>query len=602
VFQIDRNRSEQEGFEMTKHTIANLCLTMSLLLGVSVSLQAGNDEWTGGGPWTQKGLKYMGVNTLHPDTVYAVGYNDAEEGDSLIYMSTDGGTTWSSLWTGVDGPIERASYYGKDIAVHPVAPESVYALIRSTKRDTFLFIRSTNHGMRWKASYARVIEDGLCEFIAIDPVEPNRIYLSGENVPCYRSTDGGRTWDPSETPFLDPVRTNGFAINYLNNAVIYSGADTTVIKSTDYGASWEELPSGSPYKWSGMVQTQMSPDDTSTLWVASAHSSYKDLWRTTDCGQTWHEVGRFANDHSGAWFYRINPTDGGNLYVAAGDTFIYWTVDWGSQWYVLPGKLLNRPTGPMILDVISSPFDRIYTIMDGAVWTYTITDTFPPSFFNVTEWPDTNYQGPYPVAATVVDTFNETVGKNYGLADTTVLLHWQYRDVEADTTTLWYEARMRYYPSLDQWRESIPRVPLPSEYWDVRYYLSACDLLYNCSTWPEGAGPDDNFWEFRYTGIEEVPDAPTAHIFSLTPIAPNPAYGMIQIRYSLTERTHARLLVFNAAGQAVRRLVDEQRDAGDHLVIWDRTDDLGQKVSAGVYFYELRADGQRTARKMTVIQ
>ncbi len=589
---------------MNRYVVRGFCLVACMMVGLAVMAQAGNDEWTGGGPWTSRGLKYIGVNTLHPDTIYALGYNEVEEGDSLIYMSVDGGMTWKSLWTGVDDPIERVSYYAKDIAVHPAAPESVYALIRSTKRDTFLFIRSTNHGTRWKASYARVIEDGLCEFIAVDPVEPNRIYISGETVPCHYSTDGGRTWQDSDTPFADPVRTLGFAINYLNNKVIYSGADTTVIRSTDYGATWVELlPPGSSYKWSGMVQIQMSPDDTSTLWVASAHSSYKDLWQTNDCGQTWHEVGRFQNDHGGAWFFRIDPNDGDHLYVAAGDSFIYWSVDGGDQWQSLPGRLMNRPTGPMLLDVTQDPFHRIYTIMDEAAWAFTITDTVSPTFFTVTEWADTNYRGPYLVSATVVDTFNETVGKNYGLVDTTVTLHWQYRDVEADTTTLWYQVDMRYYPSLQQWRETIPAVPNPYAMWDMHYYLTACDSLFNCSEWPLGASPDGGFYIFRYTGVEETADEPgDARVFALAPVSPNPIHGLATIHYSVAEPGHVRLLIYNIVGQVVRTLVDDHMEPDGYTVHWDGKDSYGHAASAGVYFCRMEAGSYDATRKFTLMR
>ena len=69
---------------MNRYVVRGFCLVACMMVGLAVMAQAGNDEWTGGGPWTSRCLKYIGVNTLHPDTIYALGYNEVEEGDSLI--------------------------------------------------------------------------------------------------------------------------------------------------------------------------------------------------------------------------------------------------------------------------------------------------------------------------------------------------------------------------------------------------------------------------------------------------------------------------------------------------------------------------------------
>jgi photosystem II stability/assembly factor-like uncharacterized protein len=582
-----------------------LCLGTSLFCILGAPAQGGNDEWTGGGPWTNRGLKTFGVNSLHPDTFYAFGYNNPDEGDSLVYLSTDGGETWASLWQGVDNTIRAVAYYGKAVAIHPVAPETVYALIRSTARDTFMFVRSNDHGMTWKAAHARMIEDKVCEFIAIDPVEPNRIYLSGENVPCHYSTDGGRAWHDSETPFAGPVRTFGFAINPLNNAVIYSGADTTVIKSTDYGVNWDELPSGSSYMWGGMIQVQMSPDDTCTITVESGHSIYKDLWRSTDCGLTWKEVDRFQRDHGGAWFFQIDPYDGDHMFVAAGDTFIYWTIDGGGEWWVMPpGKLVDRPTGPMILSITNDLYNQLSIIIESKTWIYTITDTIAPTFFYATEYMDTTYWGPYPITASVVDTFNETVGKNYGIRDSSVVLHWQYHDLVEDTLSPWVGVPMTYDASEEEWWGTIPPVSYPYHDCGVHYFVSACDTMLNCSAWPEGADTSGGYWEFTYTysGVEELPGRRDGSTFFLHPVAPNPAQGPVTVRYSLAEQSPVRMLIYNIAGQVVRMLVDEPLGPGRYQTVWDGTDNTGREVPSGVYFCELRASGLRSTRKVMLLR
>jgi predicted outer membrane repeat protein len=83
---------------------------------------------------------------------------------------------------------------------------------------------------------------------------------------------------------------------------------------------------------------------------------------------------------------------------------------------------------------------------------------------------------------------------------------------------------------------------------------------------------------------------------------PNPTTGMTRISYSVP-RTGAPvyLEVFDAAGRLVKRLQDGQESAGVHEVVWHGDDDNGHRVAPGVYFYQLRWEGKRTARKLIMV-
>ena len=47
------------------------------------------------------------------------------------------------------------------------------------------------------------------------------------------------------------------------------------------------------------------------------------------------------------------------------------------------------------------------------------------------------------------------------------------------------------------------------------------------------------------------------------------------------------LKIYNILGQEVKTLVDEPKEAGAYTVTWDGTDEYGQMVTSGVYFYRL---------------
>lgn len=65
---------------------------------------------------------------------------------------------------------------------------------------------------------------------------------------------------------------------------------------------------------------------------------------------------------------------------------------------------------------------------------------------------------------------------------------------------------------------------------------------------------------------------------------PNPFNSRTLVEYSIRERTHVQISVFNVLGQLVTTLIDEVQDPGDHKVPYD-----GSGLSSGVYFFRIVA-------------
>lgn len=82
-------------------------------------------------------------------------------------------------------------------------------------------------------------------------------------------------------------------------------------------------------------------------------------------------------------------------------------------------------------------------------------------------------------------------------------------------------------------------------------------------------------------------EADIINIFLLFQNYPNPFNATTNISYWLAEPINLRLIVYNILGQAVRILEEGTRTAGSHSVVWDGLDQLGHKVSSGVYLYRL---------------
>jgi flagellar hook assembly protein FlgD len=62
------------------------------------------------------------------------------------------------------------------------------------------------------------------------------------------------------------------------------------------------------------------------------------------------------------------------------------------------------------------------------------------------------------------------------------------------------------------------------------------------------------------------------------------------------------LAIYSPSGQLVRRLIDGPVAAGLRDVEWDGTNQKGQRVASGVYFYRFTAGKFTQTRKMILLK
>ncbi len=79
---------------------------------------------------------------------------------------------------------------------------------------------------------------------------------------------------------------------------------------------------------------------------------------------------------------------------------------------------------------------------------------------------------------------------------------------------------------------------------------------------------------------------------------PNPFRGETKISFSLPKTEDVKLEIYNIKGQLVRTLINGQKSAGANNVVWDGSDDNGNEVTKGVYFYKIRCGSYSVTKKM----
>jgi photosystem II stability/assembly factor-like uncharacterized protein len=204
---------------------------------------------------------------------------------------------------------------------------------------------------------------GRVNWIEIDPVNPQIIYLSTPSGGVWKSTNNGGTW-VNLTDHLPVIGATGMAINHLNNQSLLIGTgdgygsstySIGLLRSYDGGQSWDTT--GLQFGVSQFVRISdvyFAPNDTSIIMVAASNGIY----RSTDAGATWSQVSPTGNFRSMA-YHPLNPS-----VVFAASNRVYKSEDGGATFREISTGLPN-PNGTSRIALAVSPADsnRVYALL-----------------------------------------------------------------------------------------------------------------------------------------------------------------------------------------------------------------------------------------------
>ncbi len=184
------------------------------------------------------GVNNIAIDPRNPDVMYCTSeqrrrhvYTKIGGGpESAIYKSTDGGKNWRKLESG----IPKEDKGGMGIAVSPVNPDIIYAIIEAAN-DAGGFYRSIDRGESWSKMSDYSSSGQYYNEIYCDPLDADKVY-SVETVSKV-TYDAGKTWvDLSlnkrhvddHALWIDPDNTDHFMI----------GTDGGVYMSYDAGKNY----------------------------------------------------------------------------------------------------------------------------------------------------------------------------------------------------------------------------------------------------------------------------------------------------------------------------------------------------------------------------
>jgi len=90
--------------------------------------------------------------------------------------------------------------------------------------------------------------------------------------------------------------------------------------------------------------------------------------------------------------------------------------------------------------------------------------------------------------------------------------------------------------------------------------------------------------------------------FQLAQNYPNPFNPTTSIEYSLPEQADVKLMIFDIKGNTVKQWTYTNQSAGYYSVVWDGTNNNGNQVSTGIYFYRIIVGEFMQTKKMVFMK
>lgn len=107
----------------------------------------------------------------------------------------------------------------------------------------------------------------------------------------------------------------------------------------------------------------------------------------------------------------------------------------------------------------------------------------------------------------------------------------------------------------------------------------------------------------RTTAVEGAVSQTTPSGFQLSDAWPNPFNPQTTIHYQLPAARDVLIAIYNVRGQKIATLVNQRRATGLHTTRWNGTNDAGESVASGIYFYRMQAgDFVQTKRLLLLRQ
>ncbi len=422
-----------------------------------------------------------------------------------------------------------------------------------------------------------LVREGLVGHIAVDPTNPNIIYVAG-GASLNKSTDGGKTWVRYEQGY-GIGGPDGIVIDPINpqRLWVYGTPFEGIVRSEDGGVTATQADNGISYDHHGYQVTGMAYDPKSDILYACNQANGFGVYRSFDGGRSWEHMSRFPYviyadfvlvEEDSSWVY------------TAGIQGVLRSKDFGKNWTQLQSELLDRKELYHLASVpqsstlyVAGRFGKIFKSYDlGDTW-FSISDTVTALG---------NFNGGLLVSA--FDTNYVFIGGDGGFVND---IGGVFLSRDGGKSWQVYHHGLSEYP-LSQWRV-----------WSL---AQSNNTHYIFMTESRPFGSLHKLSQVLLTSVQEHSPASQIIDFNLQPNYPNPFHAETKIEFSVNNASYITLDVYNVVGERVCRLINRRFSTGTHSTFWNGRDSKGDELGSGIYLLRLQAGKEILSRKILLIR
>ncbi len=534
-----------------------------------------------------------------PDYVHAdqhsITYNP--DNPNIIYFGTDGGvfrtTDGGETFAGCNGGYQSTQFYSQFTSSFTSANIAIGGL---QDNATAIYLGTD----AWK----RVIGGDGCA-TGINPNDENNMFGTYTNLTLYRSSDQGDNWYNISPPnsygagFYAP-----FVVCPSNPNIIYAGSNY-VHKSTNQGDSWTTLNGGQTLDGNPLLAMTVSNYSTDTIYATTTPViSRGNVFVSFDGGSSWSNItgilpDRYLTDIA------IEYNNASTVYVTLagfGTSHLFKSTNSGQNWIDIGSGLPDAPGFSVIVDPLNSNNVfygndiTVYASTDAGYSWFEYSNGLPQAVFaydlNIV---NTNHHlrvathgnGVYEAAIdlTVPVELTSLSGK---IENGKVILNWE---TSSETNNRGFEIERSTDNTNFITRGFVEGQGTSTE----KHHYSFSDNALNGTIFYKLKQIDFN-GKFKYSKSIKI-NSTFAVNFRLFQNYPNPFNPNTIIEYNIPYYSFVSIKIYNILGKEVASLIDQNQKAGSYSVMFN-----GENLPSGIYFYKLQANNFSETKKMILVK
>jgi len=224
---------------------------------------------------------------------------------------------WTSAAVAAEKPWQPVGPDGgtvRSLAIDPKDPDRIF--LGTSAGNLYL---STDKGASW-SRFARPGNSAemVLDHIVIDPIDPRNIFVAAWNAQLpssdgelYRSKDGGKSWEI--VPDLHGKSLRALSIAASDPKTLVVGALDGIYRSRNGGHDWERISPENHAEIKNVESVAIDPVNPDVIYAGTWHLP----WKTEDGGKTWHNIKKGVIDDSDVFSIVIDPSQPENLFISA---------------------------------------------------------------------------------------------------------------------------------------------------------------------------------------------------------------------------------------------------------------------------------------------